>query len=210
MELKWEVPSFRDFTSHTLCKYVHHHVLHGSQLKSARSAGSQTHNAHMGLSDGTRSRKGTQIRELRTAQCLEEQGLILLIKSLTKLGQIYLVSILQLSFHQRGLESLLVPSAASVSSSSTLFTPQRGELLKSFLESSYTPNDSGLRLCQPFVCCPTPPHPSPSLTYASLHSSVVYIVMYFLIYQLQSLSQVLEDKHCLEKKIVLFRTQMKK
>lgn len=70
----------------------------------------------MGLSDGTRSRKGTQIRELRTAQCLEEQGLILLIKSLTKLGQIYLVSILQLSFHQRGLESLLVPSAASVSS----------------------------------------------------------------------------------------------
>lgn len=36
MELKWEIPIFHDFTSHTLCKYVHHRVLHLS-LKTSRS-----------------------------------------------------------------------------------------------------------------------------------------------------------------------------
>ena len=35
MELKWEIPIFHDFTSHTLCKYGHHQGLHLSRLKTS-------------------------------------------------------------------------------------------------------------------------------------------------------------------------------
>lgn len=35
MELKWEILIFRDFTSHTLCKYAHHPVSHWSWPKTS-------------------------------------------------------------------------------------------------------------------------------------------------------------------------------
>lgn len=48
MELKREILIFRYFCSHTLCKYVRHHVLHLSRLKTARSGWCPARNAQCG------------------------------------------------------------------------------------------------------------------------------------------------------------------
>lgn len=64
MGLKWEVPSFRDFPSHTFFKYAHHRVLL-SQPKMTWSTATST--VHMELSDNTCSRNGSQIHGFRIA-----------------------------------------------------------------------------------------------------------------------------------------------
>jgi hypothetical protein len=64
MGLKWEVPSFCDFPSHTLYKYVHHRELL-SQPRMTWSTATCT--VHMGLRDNTCSRNGSQIHRLRVA-----------------------------------------------------------------------------------------------------------------------------------------------
>lgn len=58
MELKREILIFRYFASHTLCKYVHHHVLHLSRPKTAWSKRCPAWNAQCGCehSGGVQSR----------------------------------------------------------------------------------------------------------------------------------------------------------
>lgn len=117
MELKWEIPIFHDFTSHTLCKYGHHHGLHLSRLKTSwrelcpactvwmwaqwQYRKQNFHKNHGGTLKYGHAGPEHQQLSTTTPECWEKRVLTLLISSLTRLEQAYLSSIFQtyLLFH---------------------------------------------------------------------------------------------------------------
>lgn len=110
-ELKWEIPIFHDFTSHTLCKYVHHHGLHLSQLKPSWTERCPAHavwmwawQEHTGRSGhkrhhGTSREHGHQHPSSTTPEYWQKMLLPLLTLSSTKIRWVCLPSTFQIFFH---------------------------------------------------------------------------------------------------------------
>lgn len=137
MELVWEIPIFRDFTSLTLCKYVHRHMLHVYQLKTActmwkEARWQRTKQNYLRHHPGALIHGTVQGASIHLAQHLDTERRVLVL--LPKFYQVCLVSILQTVSPTSLVQPYFpwddictLPSSASVPCSRSYPTPLEGQ-----------------------------------------------------------------------------------